>query len=83
MALLGHNELNWAREWMEDTGLLATLVHNTSDARLHNLADGSPMCYCHKSITPKFVMPTALSCIDNSWRSTTLESAEETYLFNS
>ena len=26
----------------------------------------------HRSITPKFVTPTALSCIDNSWRSTTL-----------
>ena len=37
----------------------------------------------HRSITPKFVTPTALSCIDDSWRSTTLESAEETYLFNS
>ena len=39
--------------------------------------------YDHRSITPKFVTPTALSCIDNSWRSTTHESAEETYLFNS
>ena len=26
----------------------------------------------HRSVTPKFVTPTALSCIDNSWRSTTL-----------
>ena len=26
----------------------------------------------HRSSTPKFVTPTALSCIDNSWRSTTL-----------
>ena len=26
----------------------------------------------HRSITPKFVTPTALSCIDNNWRSTTL-----------
>ena len=26
----------------------------------------------HRSITPKFITPTALSCIDNSWRSTTL-----------
>ena len=26
----------------------------------------------HRSTTPKFVTPTALSCIDNSWRSTTL-----------
>ena len=26
----------------------------------------------HRSMTPKFVTPTALSCIDNSWRSTTL-----------
>ena len=26
----------------------------------------------HRSITPKFVTLTALSCIDNSWRSTTL-----------
>ena len=25
----------------------------------------------HRSITPKSVTPTALSCIDNSWRSTT------------
>ena len=24
----------------------------------------------HRSITPKFVTPTALSCIDNSWRTT-------------
>ena len=28
--------------------------------------------YEHRSTIPKFVMPTALSCIDNSWRSTTL-----------
>ena len=27
----------------------------------------------HRSFTPKFVTPTALSCIDNSWRSTTLQ----------
>ena len=26
----------------------------------------------HRSTTPKFVTPIALSCIDNSWRSTTL-----------
>ena len=26
----------------------------------------------HRSSTPKFVTPTALSCLDNSWRSTTL-----------
>ena len=26
----------------------------------------------HRSTTPKFVTPTAISCIDNSWRSTTL-----------
>ena len=26
----------------------------------------------HRSITPKFATPTDLSCIDNSWRSTTL-----------
>ena len=25
----------------------------------------------HRSVTPKFVTPTALPCIDNSWRSTT------------
>ena len=31
----------------------------------------------HRSITPKFVTPIALSCIDNSWRSTTLESAQK------
>ena len=27
---------------------------------------------CHRSMTPKSVTPTAPSCIDNSWRSTTL-----------
>ena len=26
----------------------------------------------HRSITPQFVTPTAISCVDNSWRSTTL-----------
>ena len=26
----------------------------------------------HRSITPKFLTPTALLCIDNNWRSTTL-----------
>ena len=31
----------------------------------------------HRSITPKFVTPTALSCIDNSWRSTTLSPPEK------
>ena len=30
------------------------------------------ICRCHRSTTPKFVTPTDLSCIDNSWRSTTL-----------
>ena len=29
-----------------------------------------------RSITPKFVTPTAPSCIDNSWRSTTLPTAD-------
>ena len=33
-------------------------------------------CHVHKSTTPKFVTPTALSCIDNSWRSTTLPAAD-------
>ena len=28
--------------------------------------------HSHRSVTPKFVTPTAPSCIDNSWRSTTL-----------
>ena len=32
----------------------------------------APWAQHHRSITPKFVTPTALSCIDNSWRSTTL-----------
>ena len=31
----------------------------------------------HRSITPKFVTPTAPSCIDNSWRSTTLRPPEK------
>ena len=31
----------------------------------------------HRSITPKFVTPTALSCIDNSWRSTTLSPSKK------
>ena len=30
----------------------------------------------HRSSTPKFVTVTALSCIENSWRSTTLEQVE-------
>ena len=30
----------------------------------------------HRSVTPKFVTPTAPSCIDNSWRSTTLPGAD-------
>ena len=30
----------------------------------------------HRSITSKFVTPTAPSCIDNSWRSTTLPAAD-------
>ena len=30
----------------------------------------------HRSITPKFVTPTAPSCIDNSWKSTTLPTAD-------
>ena len=32
--------------------------------------------WVHRSITPKFVTPTAPSCIDNSWRSTTLPAAD-------
>ena len=35
------------------------------------IAVKSPGCD-HRSITPMFVTPTAPSCIDNSWRSTTL-----------
>ena len=35
----------------------------------------------HMSMTPKSFMPSAPSCIDNSWRSTTL-NVVETYLFN-
>ena len=31
-----------------------------------------PLVWDHRSTTPKFVTPTALSCVDNSWRSTTL-----------
>ena len=31
----------------------------------------------HRSTTPKFVTPTALSCIDNSWRSTTLSAPKK------
>ena len=30
----------------------------------------------HKSMTPKSVTPTAPSCIDDSWRSTTLPEAD-------
>ena len=33
-------------------------------------------CLNHRSVTPKFVTPTAPSCIDNSWRSTTLPGAD-------
>ena len=32
----------------------------------------------HRSITSKLVTPTAPSCIDNSWRSTTLPAADST-----
>ena len=34
-------------------------------------------CHDHRSTTPKFVTPTALSCIDDSWRSTTLSPAKK------
>ena len=30
----------------------------------------------HRSVTPKFVSPTAPSCIDNSWKSTTPPAAD-------
>ena len=30
----------------------------------------------HRSIIPRFVTPTTPSCIDNSWRSTTLPAAD-------
>ena len=31
----------------------------------------------HRSITPKFITPTAPSCIDNSWRSTALSTPKK------
>ena len=39
---------------------------------LHLLTHPPTHPHPHRSSTPKFVTPTALSCIDNSWRSTTL-----------
>ena len=36
--------------------------------------------YNHRSSTPKFVTPTALSCNDNSWRSTTLSPSTIIYV---
>ena len=38
------------------------------NATMHN-GRSWQVAYRHRSITPKFVTPTALSCIDNSWRS--------------
>ena len=32
--------------------------------------------HTHRNITSKFVTPTAPSCMDNSWRSTTLQAAD-------
>ena len=50
--------LNWVSELL--------LVHITPC----QITDGGLM---NRSITPKFVTPTGLSCIDNRWRSTTLK----------
>ena len=41
----------------------------------HKIIERSP-CVNHRSITSKFVTPIAPSCIDNSWRSTTLPAAD-------
>ena len=44
---------------------------------------GLCISFDHRGMTFKPLVPTAPSCIDNSWRSTTLESVVETYLMNS
>ena len=45
-------------------------------SRLDSLSKRSSGCPDHRSITTKFVTLTAPSCIDNSWRSTTLPTAD-------
>ena len=42
----------------------------------HARTTGGAVSPRHRSVTPKFVTPTAPSCIDNSWRSTTLPGAD-------
>ena len=44
--------------------------------RKYHLDRGITMRWGHRSITPKFVTPTAPSCIDNSWRSTILPGVD-------
>ena len=58
-------QLCWLLTGSRHTGVRSLLPTET---RMFGLAD----CCKHRSITPKFVTSTALSCIDNSWRSTTL-----------
>ena len=55
--------------WMDEWRNLLTSTHV-----------GHRLCHVgsreHRSVTPKFVTPTAPSYIDNSWRSTTLPGAD-------
>ena len=66
----------WKQEWLWSvhSKLECTLrqgkgeVHLTATA----LSSSQHRGWDHRSITSKFLTPTVLSCIDNSWRSTTL-----------
>ena len=56
---------------------VSTNTANFSTAKWHKRPLGKSECPSHRSSTPKFVTPTALSCTDNSWRSTTLSSPKK------
>ena len=63
------------RVWHSVTFLMSVWIRMTSDLKYlqKNISVSVHQTWHHhRSITPKFVTPTALSCIDNSWRSTTL-----------
>ena len=76
---LGFNELTRHFIWQFEMGVDFTSIWLFSiQAKVRYILEvGHPGITCeHRSVTPKFVTPTAPSCIDNSWRSTTLPGAD-------
>ena len=65
----------WHYPYLEPDNLIGIELESSS-TNLHNImwsfvlgcqtTNNTKLCGDHRSVTPKFVMPTAPSCIDNS-----------------